>query len=284
MQQRQCNSACKCDLHTHTYFSDGFYGPEHIIQLSKAFGVTAISITDHNCVDGVELARTVAEKQGIELICGAEINCEATELLAYFFEPSYEPLLRILDSNRQSINDIVMQKIYWLMDNGYKLSVDDVLKHTGPTQNLMPTHLAVELVRLGYSKTIFDAFSSIIKKIKINYKPKRASTKKVISEITNAHGVAVLPHPWLLAQDQKDNLEMYLAKLKGRGLSGVETTGPHKKDDEKLIRQVSGFAKEEGLIECGGSDFHSLDILPENKIGDFTVPYACVEELKKRII
>ncbi|HOZ35882.1 MAG TPA: PHP domain-containing protein [archaeon] len=274
----------KCDLHTHTYFSDGFHSPEYLIEKAISKKLKALAITDHNSIAALPIARRIAERENIELITGVEINCESTEILGYFFDTTYEPLLKIMEENAKSINDVTMQKFYWLKDNGYSIDLNDMMQFVGPNKLLQATHLALELKKKGYVPTLQDAFSIIIKKIKIDYKPKRYSTKKVISEIINANGVAVLPHPWWLPGATKNDIEAYLSKLKEQGLAGIETTGPHPKEDEKLITKIKEIVKAKGLIETGGSDFHSLSHFPENKLGEYTVNYSVIEKLRKRII
>lgn len=274
----------KCDLHTHTFFSDGFCSPEYIIKEAKKQKLKAIAITDHNTIEALSFAETTAKKENIELITGVEINAEGTELLGYFFDKTYEPLLKILDENKKSINDVVIQKIYWLKDNGYDIEIENVLKHTGPTKNLMSTHLAIELQKKGYVVELFEAFTKIIKKINVDYKPKRTSAKKIIKEITNANGVCVLPHPWLLPATIKSNFENYLLKLQEHGLLGVETTGPITLEQENFLKEAKETVKRLELLECGGSDFHSLKHFPDNIIGKYTVDYSVVEKLKAKTI
>ncbi len=40
----------KTDLHIHTYFSDGVYSPEKIVDTAIDVGLQAIAITDHDNV------------------------------------------------------------------------------------------------------------------------------------------------------------------------------------------------------------------------------------------
>ena len=42
------------DLHMHSTFSDGTHPPEELARLAGSFGLTAIALTDHDCMDGVE--------------------------------------------------------------------------------------------------------------------------------------------------------------------------------------------------------------------------------------
>jgi len=273
-----------CDLHTHTHFSDGFHSPEYLIEKAASKKLKAIAITDHNCIDALPEARKIAERENVELITGIEINCEGTEILGYFFDTTYEPLLKIIEEIAKSISEVTLQKFYILKDQGYHIDLKDTMETTGPNKRIMTRHLALELLKKGYSSSIQEAYTEIIKKIKIDYRPKRHQTKKVIAEIINGNGVAVLPHPWLLQPSIKNDFEVYVSKLKEQGLVGIETIGPHSKKEDKTIIHLKEIAKAKGLVETGGSDFHSLRYFPENEIGKYVVPYTTIEKLRKKII
>ena len=64
---------CKTiDLHTHSYCSDGTFSPEGLVILAKKQGLSAIALTDHDTIDGLELFLEAGEKHGMETICGIE--------------------------------------------------------------------------------------------------------------------------------------------------------------------------------------------------------------------
>lgn len=62
------------DLHTHTTASDGSYTPTELVKYAKQKGVSAIAITDHDTVAGVEEASMEGEELGIRVIPGAELS------------------------------------------------------------------------------------------------------------------------------------------------------------------------------------------------------------------
>ena len=107
----------KCDLHIHTRYSDGFHSVEYVIEkaASKNLKAIAIQITTLflHCLMHEDL-----QKKNIELITGVEINCEGTEILGYFFDVTYEPLLKIMEENAKSIHDVTMQNSIGLRTTG----------------------------------------------------------------------------------------------------------------------------------------------------------------------
>ena len=62
------------DLHVHTTASDGQYSPSEIIFKAKEKNLTAIAITDHDTIDGLEEGKKAAENAGIKFIPGVELN------------------------------------------------------------------------------------------------------------------------------------------------------------------------------------------------------------------
>ena len=65
-----------CDLHTHSYYSDGSFSPVEIAQEAKRVGLSAVALTDHNNVGGIEEFLQECEKQNIEGIIGTEFSTD----------------------------------------------------------------------------------------------------------------------------------------------------------------------------------------------------------------
>src|SRR5215469_13568413 len=63
------------DLHTHTVFSDGMLTPDELFFKAQKSGLKAISITDHDTIDGNYGAKELAEKYDLEFITGIELSC-----------------------------------------------------------------------------------------------------------------------------------------------------------------------------------------------------------------
>lgn len=62
------------DLHSHTKASDGEKTPEELIGLAISKNISALAITDHDTVDGLEKAVNYAKNKNIKLIPGIEYN------------------------------------------------------------------------------------------------------------------------------------------------------------------------------------------------------------------
>ena len=55
------------DLHIHTDRSDGLLSPEQIVAKANKAGLSTISITDHDILDGIEPALTAGKRHNVEI-------------------------------------------------------------------------------------------------------------------------------------------------------------------------------------------------------------------------
>lgn len=76
------------DLHIHTLLSpcgDLEMSPVNIVAKAKEKQLDIIGITDHNSTKHCQLTKKIAEKEGIMVLCGAEVNTkEEVHCLAFF--------------------------------------------------------------------------------------------------------------------------------------------------------------------------------------------------------
>src|SRR6476660_3975994 len=86
------------DLHTHTNESDGTYTPEELITAAAGLRLHALAITDHDTLAGYAKAKPIAEKAGLQLLCGIELSTKTQKpvkktvhLLGYFIPPPPRP-------------------------------------------------------------------------------------------------------------------------------------------------------------------------------------------------
>ena len=62
------------DLHNHTTASDGEYTPTELVEKAKALGLTAVGVTDHDTLNGLDEALTAGEVIGIQVVPGVEVS------------------------------------------------------------------------------------------------------------------------------------------------------------------------------------------------------------------
>jgi predicted metal-dependent phosphoesterase TrpH len=64
------------DLHAHTTASDGSLSPRELVELAKKSGITALGITDHDTVDGIDEALRAGREEGLDIVPGLEFSAE----------------------------------------------------------------------------------------------------------------------------------------------------------------------------------------------------------------
>ena len=269
------------DLHTHSTVSDGSDPPERIPELAAAAGCTAVALTDHDRLDGIDAARSAAARVGVELVPGCEISCEVPvgtmHLLVYFLEPGEGPLqdeLVRLQDVRDRRNEIMCSRL--------GLSYSALQEEAGGMGAGRP-HAAALLVRDGRASSIQDAFDRWLGKGKPGYVEKeRLSPERAISLALASGALPVLAHPDSMALGE--GLRARLAELRDLGLVGAECLyGRYSPEDRTALRALVSSL---GLVVTGGSDHHGTykpDLSVGVGRGDLDVPDSALAALKDRL-
>jgi hypothetical protein len=92
----------KLDLHIHTprslCYSDMSVKPEQIVEAAITSGLDAISITDHNTIEGIDVVRQLAGKEKLVVFPGIELTTRGGHFLALFeIDTSVIKLNKLLD-------------------------------------------------------------------------------------------------------------------------------------------------------------------------------------------
>ena len=210
----------KCDLHTHSIFSDGTYTPEEIIDSAINLGLSAVALCDHNTIDGLSDFLSAAAEKDIDAIAGTEFSVDynGTELhlLALFIPKSQfskvSDLMKEVNSRKEQSN---IGLISALNKAGYNISFDTI-KNSTPNGKFNRAHIAAELTKQGYTNSIKQAFDTLLSPDAGYYKePKRLSFLDMISFIKSIGAVPVLAHPFLNLSEQELEALLPLAKELG---------------------------------------------------------------------
>ena len=256
----------KCDFHTHTNHSDGSYSAKELVAAAKERNLI-IALTDHNTVTGLSEFLSEAARLGVTAIGGSELTTEYKgrefHLIGLFIKPEYYDELeslcqRFLHMKQQSNIDLVNK----LCDLGYKLDFEKI-KSRNVKGNVNRAHIAAELVENGYVSSVKEAFSTLLEERCGLYNPaKRLELRDGISFLNSIGAVSILAHP--LKELSYDQLRQLLREIKDAGLLGIETMHSSYSDEDIAVSKE--FAKEFGLLESGGSDFHGL-VKPDVELG-----------------
>ncbi len=281
------------DLHIHSTASDGSCTPSEILDISVRNGVQAISLTDHDTVDGVKEILGNGVPEDLEFLSGVEISCgppagfpgeESLHLLGYGFDVHNHRLnehLEKLQTARAERNPLIIKK---LNDLGFSLSLEEVEAGSPDGQTGRP-HIARLMVEKGFVASFDEAFDRYLAKGKPAYVDKyRIPAAKAMETILHAGGIPVLAHPGLITDYKKFPVERLIKILKKDGLKGIEV---HYTDHSK--QQVVFFEKvafRENLLVTGGSDFHGslkAGVSIGTGSGNLNIGYDIFKNLKDRL-
>ena len=265
------------DLHIHTDYSDGTMTPEEVIDEAINLGVSTISITDHDTIDGIMIAHRYGKEKNLHIIPGIELSSYLSpseiHILGYFIDINNRTLQKMIKQAREDR----INRIYAMVEKLRKLNVNidaqEILTLAGKgTPGRM--HVAETLWEHGYCNTIVESFSKYIRDNGPAYVPKKTLTpQQAIELIIGAHGVAVLAHPGLTLRDH------VIKDLVKYGLQGIEVYYPS--HTPQAVEKYLKIAKKYNLAVTGGSDFHGERKM-DTPIAKVTVPGDLVCKLKQK--
>lgn len=274
------------DLHTHTRASDGSLTPTGLVEAALAAGLEAISVTDHDTIDGVTEALDAGERLGLKVLPGVEISVElpsgTLHVLGYGFDHTDEGLngdLKRLKEAREERNPRIIRK---LVDLGIPITLEQVRERAGGGLIGRP-HIAQTLVDLGAAETVQQAFDDYLATgaqahvHKFRHDPQRA-----LAMIRAAGGIPVMAHPYQTRR-QGEELRRLVAELVPLGLEGIEVYySRHTTDQTTFYRAL---AEEFDLVPTGGTDFHGgrSDIQLGRGRGDLRIPASLLPAIEARI-
>jgi 3',5'-nucleoside bisphosphate phosphatase len=275
------------DLHTHSTCSDGTDPPERIPELAKAAGCTAVALTDHDTLVGLEAARRRASTLGIDLVPGCEVSCayrgSSAHVLVYFVDSDEGPFqdeLARLRRDRVARNRLLVEKLVAL---GIPLTYDEVVAEAAGEESAGRPHVAAVLVRHGAADSIPDAFDRWLAEGRpAHVRKARVSPAAVAALARESGGVAVLAHPFTLGLGPLE-LSAVVAELAEAGFAGIEALYGRYSPDERA--GLVDLAHRHGLVATGGSDYHGqvkADLSVGTAQGDLRVPADVLEDLEAR--
>lgn len=264
------------DLHLHTSFSDGTFSPEQVAALGAEKGLSILSLTDHDTLEGCPRMAEACRSKGIQFIPGVELTAEhdgqELHLLAYFVEGPTQVLLAHLaqfqEARRTRIHDIVKR----LNALGYDLKVEAVMALANCNSPGRP-HVARALVDAGITRTVDEGFERFLKRNRPAWAPKfKVSAHAAIELVHESGGLAVLAHPGVNHVDDR------IGELAAAGLDGLECF--HPKHSTAASEYYLAAAERYRLLVTGGSDCHGM-AKGKPLIGTIKLPQVYVDNLKK---
>lgn len=271
------------DLHTHSTYSDGSMAPDELVRHAKSAGLTAISLTDHDTVDGVAAAVATGRDIGIEVVPGIELSASSrteTHILGYFIDTKNAGLKGSLSRALEVRERRMSETADALKRLGFDVTQRDARDCAGGAI-IGRAHFARAMVAKGYAgsvKEAFDRYLSVGRPAYINVQ--LLSPGECVRLIRSCGGLAFVAHVHTTRLDG-DELYTFLKGLKDEGLSGIE--GYYSEYTPARQLEYTQLASRLGLAVSGGTDFHGT-MKPHITIGvgfgNMSVPDEVLLDLK----
>lgn len=272
------------DLHAHTTASDGSYTPTELVRYAKKKGLSAIAITDHDTVAGVEEASIEGRKLGIRVIPGAELSTRMDDcdvhMTSLFINCKNKQLIKRLDdmaASRQERNYKMVDKLH---EAGFQIDRRD-LDALGEGKILARGHIAQILIARGYATELKEALRKYLSKGTPGYVQKEVlSPEECIQLVHDAGGLIFVAHLHQIDPQDPEHCRDVARRLIRIGADGLETQ--YCEFDDEWRQATEQIAQECGCLRSGGSDFHGtmkkgLDLACG--YGDLQVPYTFLEAM-----
>ena len=276
------------DLHCHSTASDGTLPPAQVVRLAKESGLSALALTDHDTVAGIDEASREAKKLGIDFIAGIEISAEyphpgTLHILGYGVDPANESIKNLtatLIAGRDNRNPKIVEKLNQMNVSVSMKEWEDEAKG----DVLGRPQLAAILVRKGYVSSIKLAFEKYLGNGAPAYFDKeRLAPPRAMEMIRRCGGLPVLAHATQLRKGNFPQLENEIKNLVDQGLGGIEVI--HSDFDQLMVNFLTDLADRLNLIKTGGSDFHGSN-KPDVELGIANgrrVPRKFFDQLRDRL-
>lgn len=263
------------DLHVHSHFSDGTFSPSQIVSEAKRCGLSCISITDHDTIDGIDASVREAGED-LEILPGIELTAEAggqeIHILGYLIDYHNRDFLKMLSG----MQEVRLERIYGMCEKLKKLGVplepQDVFNVAGKG-SVGRLHVARALLEKGHVFSISEAFIRFIGDRGLAYVGKfKMTPKEVIDGILKIKGIPVLAHPFTLGD------QALIADFVKAGIMGIEAY--YAEHSSYQTQEFIKMAHQHNLLVTGGSDCHGA-AKNEVGMGKVKLPYEYVEKLKE---
>jgi predicted metal-dependent phosphoesterase TrpH len=283
------------DFHTHSNVSDGELPPAVLVKEAAKQGVTALALTDHDTLGGLEAAKTAAKEENLHFIPGIEVNINWTRgqsgqnvpglgpggefhLLGLGINsptPAFISAIEGLARRREARNREILERMVELSiiaPDGKEAAWNELLTisrgksavSVGSGNSLGRPHFAALLIKLKIVKNANQAFIRYLGVGKPLYVPKEGLIfEEAVALIRESGGIPVLAHPISLFVAW-GRLPDLIKTLKEMGLMGLEAWHPTAKPGS--CRRLEALASSLSLYVTEGSDYHG-SIRPDRKLG-----------------
>lgn len=270
------------DLHVHTTASDGRLSPREVVSAAVERGLSAIAITDHDVLSGVEAALAEAP-EGLEIVPGIEMTAawegrRAAHILGYFVDVSSADLRAALKRAQDLMAthvDLVLEAIRRVGGQLEREQLDRYRHRYAGGAALVLGMLEGGVLRGAPAGTGMRLLRMAAAE------PRAYSVTEAVELIHGAGGVASLAHPSKLKRGEPLLGAEALAQFVAAGVDAIEAW--QWIPDGWGSRHYLSVARQLGVLVSGGSDDHGKRTADGRmRLGAQSVRVEVLEALRER--
>lgn len=274
----------RINLHMHSRYSDGSQWPEEMAARAARLGMDAVSLTDHDSMEGTEAFLSACRAFGVRGIAGVEIDCVSRELdfdgeiLGYFPKGGHAAtgalLARLLEEREERMRTYLQRARELFRREDLTLEAMQARKREGAPARSGDgpafTYTKPDLFDLLKDRGMVDPamdYPVFKKRYASELFPATGAAEK--PQLTEAAacvradgGVLALAHPALLCRDDPrgvlespQRFRTLFAAAAGLGFHAVEMNW-YGGDTAEINAVLGRLARESGLALTWGSDCH----------------------------
>jgi predicted metal-dependent phosphoesterase TrpH len=243
------------DLQSHSTVSDGQLAPAEVARAAAEAGVTTMSLTDHDAVDGVPAAVAAAREGGIECIPAVELSCvheysDDLHMLGYWVElEAIAPACERAQQERVRRAEEIVERLNAL---GVAVKLEDAIAEAGDALSVGRPHIARAAGAGDDLRPFFEQY--LVPGAKAFVARRWPSAEEAVRLIHDAGGVAVVAHPYWDVSRPEQVRDLVESLVREVGLDGIEAFyPPHTAEQTQHLLEL---CEEFGLVPTGSSDFH----------------------------
>ncbi len=263
------------DLHSHTTASDGTDAPSALVRKAKAAGLSALAITDHDTVAGIDEAAHEAQRLGLDFLPGIEISAAyprpgVMHLLGYGIDPANPTLLALIGRLQEARHERNQFLVNELNAVGVHVSFEELIDiargsphsprsaeaSTDPNDYVIGRpHFAKLLFIKGYIPNMQAAYKYYLGNTgRFRFDRNEPEPAEAISAVHAAGGLVSLAHPNQLRKSNFAQLANEVETLAAVGLDAIEVV--YNDHRESFIVELKELCRRHNLLTTGGSDYH----------------------------
>jgi len=272
------------DLHVHTTASDGRLSPTEAVIAAAERGLSAVAITDHDVLSGLDEAHTAAPP-GLEIVPGIEMTAawegpRAVHVLGYFVDPTNPSLKEALSKAQRAMEHHVDTVLAAIKAVGQTLERQDLDRY----RHRYAGGAALVLGMLEHGVLRGAPPGTGMRLLRLAAAEPRAYTVgQAVALIHQAGGVASLAHPAKIKRSQPLLAVEDLRPLINEGFDAIEAWQwiPGGWGSRHYMRA----AQDLGILISGGSDDHGKRAADgAMRLGAQPVPAEVLEALRERAL